>query len=508
MDLQHAEPATRVRGWGRIASRADEARRQAATNQVAGAWTDRYAHRLVATDVGAIVVALAAALAIHLATGGRDLVSGEFQPDYVAVTMVIGAAWITALSLWKTRDRRRIGVGNAEFVRVFHATWKLFAAIAIIAYLLRMELGRTYLGVALALGLALLLLNRLAWRRWLHARRRKGEYSSPTLIIGHRDKAAGLIDLFHSNPDAGYTVVGVCVPTGDVGTDETVGGVPILGSMENAARVAVQVGASAVAVSGSDTITSETVRRLGWDLEGKGIDLALTLTLLDVAGPRVHMQPVNGLPLMYVDEPRFSGRKYIAKTVFDVVSAAVLVTLLSPLLLAIGIAVKVTSPGPVFYQQERVGRNGRTFKMLKFRSMVTNAHERLAEVLESEGVSGVGMFYKPKNDPRVTKVGKFIRRYSLDELPQLFNVLRGDMSLVGPRPQIWAEVAQYDRTAHRRLLVKPGLTGLWQVSGRNSLGLTESIRMDVSYVENWTLFGDITILARTFRAMIGGEGAY
>ena len=255
-------------------------------------------------------------------------------------------------------------------------------------------------------------------------------------------------------------------------------------------------------------ITAEAVRRLGWDLEGTGIDLALAVALTDVAGPRVLMRPVNGLPLMYVDEPHFTGLKFVAKSVFDWVGAICVTILLSPVLLAVAVAVTTTSRGPVFYMQERVGRDGRHFRMIKFRSMVTGAHDHLAEVLALEGVESVGMFYKPKNDPRVTPVGRFIRKYSLDELPQLFNVLRGDMSLVGPRPQIDNEVVQYDRTAHRRLLVKPGLTGLWQVSGRSDLSIEDGIRMDVYYVENWSLFGDMLILARTAKTILAAHGAY
>ena len=220
------------------------------------------------------------------------------------------------------------------------------------------------------------------------------------------------------------------------------------------------------------------------------------------------MRPVSGLPLMYVDEARFTGGKYIAKSLFDGVMAVLITLVLLPVLAAVAISVRVTSPGPVLYRQERIGKDGKRFRIFKFRTMVLGAEQRLAEVLADQGVTSVGMFYKPKNDPRVTPVGKLLRRTSLDELPQLFNVLLGDMSLVGPRPQIDAEVAQYDRTAHRRLLVKPGLTGLWQVSGRSGLAPEDGIRLDVSSVENWTLFGDLMILARTAKAIVRADGAY
>lgn len=471
-------------------------------------WSTSYTGRLIVTDAVAVVLALSVAYLVRFDVEGLPTVSGEFSPSYLSVAIVLAVSWLAALALGRTRDRRVLGNGPTEYARVFGVTWRLFALVAVIAYLFRMEIGRGYLGLAAPLGLGLLLLERFVWRQWLSRRRRNGDFQSGIVVIGHRDKAARLIEEFGRNPGVGFRVDGVCVPTGEVAEGETIHGVPVLGSMEHAAAAAELVGASAVAVTGADAITAEAVRRLGWDLEGKGIDLVLTLSLIDVAGPRVLMQPVSGLPLMYVDEARFTGGRYVAKSMFDWLTAALITVVLSPLLVVLAVLVATTSRGPVFYTQERIGKDGRRFRMMKFRSMVTDAHLRLEEVLALEGVDKVGMFYKPKNDPRVTRVGRFLRRYSLDELPQLFNVLRGDMSLVGPRPQIDAEVAQYDRAAHRRLLVKPGLTGLWQVSGRSALAPEAGIRMDVNYVENWTLFGDVLILARTAKVVVGGQGAY
>ena len=441
-------------------------------------------------------------------TVGGGAVGGDLSPSYLAVSVGLAVAWLLALVLVHSRDRRVVGSGGAEYQRVFAATWRLFALVAIVAYLLKMQIGRGYLAVAAPLGLALLVAGRAGWRRRLRRRQDRGELRSGIVVIGHRAKAARLIDELNHAPHSGYTVVGVCVPSGEVAPNERILGVPVLGSMRDAARAAVDVGAAAVAVSGSDAVTSETVRQLGWDLEGTGIDLALTLALLDVAGPRVLLSPVGDLPLMYVDEARFSGSRYVLKSVFDWVAALGVAVVLAPVLLAIAILVKATSAGPVFYTQERVGKDGRHFRMVKFRSMRRDAHAMLDDVLRAEGATGVGLFYKPRNDARVTKVGRVLRRYSLDELPQLFNVLNGTMSLVGPRPQIDAEVALYDRRASRRLLVKPGLTGLWQVSGRSDLPPDEAIRLDVRYVENWTLVGDLLILARTVRAMFAAQGAY
>ncbi|MDM7855462.1 sugar transferase [Cellulomonas alba] len=471
-------------------------------------WASSYASRIAVSDAVCVVFAMVVAYVVRFDPSRGTVVAGDFAPSYLSLSVGLAVAWLVALAVVRSRDRRVVGAGPGEYQRVFTATWRLFALVAIAAYMLKMQIGRGYLAIAAPLGLALLLTGRAAWRRWLRRMRDQGEFRSGIVVIGHRAKAARLIEELNHAPHSGYTVVGVCVPEGEVAPNERIHGVPVLGSMNDAAHAAVDVGAAAVAVSGSDAVTSEAVRQLGWDLEGTGIDLALTLALLDVAGPRVMLSPVNDLPLMYVDEPRFSGGRYVLKSAFDWVTALAITVVISPLLITIAVLVKATSPGPVFYRQERVGKDGRHFGMVKFRSMRRDAHSMLEAVLAAEGADSLGLFYKPKNDPRVTKVGRVLRRYSLDELPQLLNVLNGTMSLVGPRPQIDAEVALYDRRASRRLLVKPGLTGLWQVSGRSDLPPDEAIRLDVRYVENWTLFGDLLIMARTVKAMFAAEGAY
>jgi exopolysaccharide biosynthesis polyprenyl glycosylphosphotransferase len=471
------------------------------------AWWQRYASRVLITDAVAIYIAVFTAYVVRFDGEGSARVSGEFSPSYIVVSIVLMWAWIAALLIGRTQERRAIGDGPTEYQRVASVTWRLFAAIAVVAYLLRMEIGRSFLGIAFPLGLGLILLGRVVWRSWLTHQRAGGAFVSKVLVVGHRKKAERFLVDIRANNSSGFVVVGVCLPEAEMG-DQKIEGAPVLGSMDEAGGLAKHHAVDMVAVVGSDAITADAVKVLGWDLEGAGIDLALTTALGDIAGPRVVVQPVNGLPLIYVDEPHFSGPKYALKSVVDWIVAFLITVALFPLLAVVAASVAVTSPGGVFYSQERIGVRGQTFRMLKFRSMTSDAHDRLQEVLESQGQGDVGLFYKPKNDPRVTPVGRFIRKHSIDELPQLFNVLRGEMSLVGPRPQIDQEVALYDRKAHRRLLVKPGLTGLWQVSGRSELTPEEGIRMDVYYVENWTLFGDLVILARTARVVLTGEGAY
>jgi exopolysaccharide biosynthesis polyprenyl glycosylphosphotransferase len=260
-----------------------------------------------------------------------------------------------------------------------------------------------------------------------------------------------------------------------------------------------------VIVVGSDT-SSSRINDLSWRLD-PGQQLVVAPQLVGVAGSRIHTRPVSGLPLIHVETPSYDGPKRFAKRAFDLVLGLGLLFLLWPLFLVTAIMITLTSRGPVFYGQERIGLSGEPFTMLKFRSMVTDADAHLAKLLAEQGTDGTPLF-KVKDDPRVTRVGRVLRRYSIDELPQLLNVIRGDMSLVGPRPQRDGEVRLYDTKAGRRLVVKPGMSGLWQVSGRSNLSWEDAIRLDLYYVENWSITNDIIILLRTARAVVAADGAY
>jgi len=281
--------------------------------------------------------------------------------------------------------------------------------------------------------------------------------------------------------------------------------VPV-GGMDDVVSLATDLGADTIAVTSASETAAQYLRQLSWQLEGSGIELLVAPGLIEVAGPRLHIRPFEGLPLLSVEQPRFEGWGRMVKGGIDRCAAVAALLLLAPVLLTIAAAVRLTSPGPVLYRQERVGVNGRTFTMLKFRSMVVDAEERL-EQIQAANISD-GLLFKMRDDPRVTPVGRWLRRLSLDELPQLLNVLGGSMSMVGPRPPLPTEVAQYDSQVRRRLLVKPGLTGLWQISGRSDLPWEEAVRLDLRYVENWSLALDALILWKTFRAVLSSSGAY
>jgi exopolysaccharide biosynthesis polyprenyl glycosylphosphotransferase len=282
--------------------------------------------------------------------------------------------------------------------------------------------------------------------------------------------------------------------------------VPIVGSLGSITGALLEVQADTVAVAASPGVSGEALRKLSYELEGTGVDLLVAPALTNVTGTRVTIRPMAGLPLMHLEEPELTGARQLVKTVFDLAVASMLLVLLAPLLLALCLVIRLTSSGPAIFKQERVGRAGTTFRLWKFRSMYADAEQRLADLQHLNEHDGV--LFKVRNDPRITPIGRFIRKYSLDELPQLVNVLRGEMSIVGPRPPLPSEVTRYEGHAHRRLLVKPGITGLWQVSGRSDLSWDDTVRLDLQYVENWSLGLDLSVLARTVTAVLRGSGAY
>jgi len=470
-----------------------------------GSWQTAYRRRLVRTDV-VVVVTAAVAAAVVRGVVVTQHATASVLGDQVLCVVVLVTAWLGSLWAGRAYDVRVFASGPAEYQRVFDASWRLVAPLALLALLLARPGISTFLLVAVPTGVVALLLGRWLCRGWLHRRRREGGCVTLVLAVGLRDQVERLVHELNDRT-SGYRVIGVCVPTSDdVRPGEEILGVPVLGDLRTAGTMAAQVGADCVAVSGSDAITADVVRRLGWELEPVGVDLMLTAELADVAGPRITVTPEQSVSLLHVDAPRFTGPRYVLKSVVDWAGAALITLLLLPLMTVVALAVRLTSRGPVLFRQDRVGRDGRTFEMLKFRSMRQGA-DREHTVLAGPS-DGDGVLFKLREDPRVTTVGKVLRRLSLDELPQLFNVLAGQMSLVGPRPPLPSEVSQYEARVRRRLRVKPGLTGLWQVGGRSDLSWEEGVRLDVFYAENWTVFGDLLILARTAKAVVTGRGAY
>ena len=468
-------------------------------------WAIAFSRFVTASD---FFVVLIATVSTHVLWFGfqQVLVAApiEFGIDYLFFSGALVVAWMIALTASGSRDTRILGTDSTEYRRVVNSTLLLFGGIGVFAAMTQTDIARGYLLTAFPLGLALLLASRWNWRRWLHVRRRRGEFSFRVLIIGNSESVRELAASLAVRPDAGYHVVGALVTDGASGTIQ---GVPVVRITRDTlfARLA-DFTQDTVIVVGSDELDANSINELSWRLDA-GQHLVVAPQLVGVAGSRIHTRPVAGLPLIHVETPSYDGPKLFLKRALDIVGSGVLLLVLAPLFLVTALLIKLASPGPVFYRQERIGLSGEPFHILKFRSMVMDADARLAALLREQG-NGDTPLFKVKHDPRITPIGRFIRRYSIDELPQLFNVFRGDMSLVGPRPQVDPEVRQYDSKASRRLAVKPGMSGLWQVSGRSNLSWEDSIRLDLYYVENWSVTSDLVILLRTARAVLAHDGAY
>jgi exopolysaccharide biosynthesis polyprenyl glycosylphosphotransferase len=467
----------------------------------------QYRDLLLITDTVVIIVAVLAAIAVRFAAVGDTASTSRFSLEWTVVPILIVVVWLGALTAFRTRDAHVVGVGALEYKRVLNATATAFGSFAIVVLLLQLIDNRSYFVVAAPLGAVGLLVGRWGWRKWLLAQRRRGRYLAPALVVGSRAEVLFVAEQILRYSGAGFCLVGAAVDDDDR-DDLVVQGtrIPVVGGVGDAATAAAACHADTVIVAGPYGGGSQTIRELSWKLEGTATELVLASQLTDVAGPRIHFRPVEGLPLLHVEIPTFDGWRHVVKRTFDIVFAGTALVLLAPVLLIIAVVIALDDGGPVLFRQTRCGRNGDTFEMIKFRSMVKTAEQDLAGLLDRD--EGGGVLFKLRDDPRVTHVGRVLREHSLDELPQFWNILVGDMSVVGPRPPLVCEVELYDGKARRRLMIKPGLTGLWQISGRSDLSWEESVRLDLYYVENWSLTGDLMIIWRTAKTVIKANGAY
>jgi exopolysaccharide biosynthesis polyprenyl glycosylphosphotransferase len=464
--------------------------------------------RIGLTDLVVIIWAVMGAQLIRFGqSAAQATLSAEhansLQPLYTLFSVVLIGAWVLLLHLHRAYDHRVLGHGSEEYKAVATASFQLFGGLAVVSYVLRLDVARGYVAMALPAGIITLLVSRWLWRKWLTLHRVQGLLSASVLVVGDQEHLASLIRALDSVPEAGYRVVAACCGDAD---RSSFGPIPILGDESQAAEIAREIGVTTVACTSSSRFGADGLRRLGWALEGQEVDLVVAPGLTDVAGPRVLTRPVAGLSLLHVDEPVFEGIRLAVKDTFDRCAALFLLILLSPLFAVVAVLIKKDRKGPVFYRQERVGKDGTSFPMLKFRTMLVGAEAMLPSLKDRS--EGQGPLFKLRDDPRITNIGAKLRRYSLDELPQLINALRGEMSLVGPRPPLPSEVEAYEHDVRRRLLVKPGMTGLWQINGRSDLSWDESVRFDLYYVENWSVMSDLMILWRTGRAVIHASGAY
>jgi exopolysaccharide biosynthesis polyprenyl glycosylphosphotransferase len=464
------------------------------------AWEIRYARAAVCGDL--LIAALVFAVGVLIGFGNT--------PDNHSLALLTGGgAWLClAASMIAVRgwEAAYLGHGSEEFSRLLRALFSTSVLVGLVGLAFQVSATRPWVFGMIPVAGAGVAVYRRALRQVLYRRRVHGGCTHQVLAVGAVAAVTDLIERTRRDLHHGWVVAAACTPEGTgPGGASDVDGVPVIGDLDATVRAVDSGDFRVVAVAPSDGWSPRRLHQLAWDLEGQGIELVVHPGLMEVQGPRLHVAPVDGLPLLRLTEPKFTGAARVLKAAMDKIGAAALLLMTGPLLLIVYLAVRVDG-GPGFFRQTRVGLGGRPFRMVKFRSMRVGADRDKHRLTGAN--DGNGPLFKMKADPRVTRVGALLRRYSLDELPQLFNVLAGSMSLVGPRPPLPDEVATYTRVARRKLLVKPGLTGLWQISGRSDLSWEDSVRLDLRYVENWTLALDGLILWKTVRAVRRGDGAY
>ena len=471
-----------------------------------GGWDRAHAWLLVAIDVAAISVGVLVAISLGMVSVRQSFRSGDdVAVDRVIADLAVVLGWPAMLGASRAYDRRSLGYGSEEYRVVVLAAARLLSILAIAVFVFDAPIRTDFVLTALGIGTVGSLVGRRLARKSLHRRRADGRDTSRVLVVGSPASVASLREGLEAIAYSGLRVEAAIVPDPALVGTLLPADIPVVGTPADLLTAMDEVRADAVAIADSSTLDAPAVRRLAWSLEGRNVDLLVVPTITDVVGPRIVVRPVGPIPLLYVEEPELTGPNRVAKALFDRLAALLALVVLGPVILGLALAVRVTSRGPAFYLQDRVGLDGRPFRIVKLRTMTVGADDGKADLAEALGAPRL---FKMTDDPRITPLGRTLRRWSLDELPQLWNVLKGDMSLVGPRPGLPDEVAGYEEDMTRRLLVRPGMTGLWQVSGRSDLAWDETVRLDLHYVDNWSLALDLQILFRTLAVVARGDGAY
>ncbi|MGI8754673.1 MAG: sugar transferase [Acidimicrobiales bacterium] len=469
-------------------------------------WQRRQILGTIGADALAMAMAWYLTYLLAVSQLGWDL-SRTTSRAYLLGGVAGTVAWVTVIALARGYDRRIIGISTDEYRRVLSGTCWFAAVTAVAAFYATVPLSRAFTVIVTVGAGSGSLMFRNGIRRWMHRQRRRGRCTKRVVVVGRQATAQALVRHFQESSIAEMTVVGLCVPeAGDGSAPGSLDGVSILGRPEDVWVQALHARADAIAIADTDALSPSQVKTLAWHLEGHGVEVMVVPAVTDVAGPRIQFRLAAGLPLIYLDEPRFGVVARTLKATFDRVLAAFTLIVTAPAMLVIAVVIRLADRGPALFRQTRVGLDGRHFTIVKFRTMVQDAEERLSAVQHLNEHDG--LLFKIRDDPRITPVGRFLRRWSLDELPQMANVLAGQMSIVGPRPPLPSEVERYDARVRRRLRVKPGLTGLWQVSGRSELSWDEGIRLDLEYIEQWSLLLDLVVLVRTARAVVHRAGAH
>ena len=480
-------------------------------------WRYLYVAALVAVDVLVMLLSLVICFAFN--PGAYDTVTRAMPIwAFLLAYCVIG---LLCLAFAGAYHRHVMAEGYELYTKLINAAIFTIVLASCVAFMLNLQLPRTALIIAPLVGLVCELVARWMMRCLLHHHRRRGECKYTTVIVGSSEGINRTLRLMRRNSALGYMPVAVCPIAPDPSVDDAyvvTNFVPdpniegadklrVLSFGSRFARTIERMGVQEVYIADVLSRDSKLLHAMSLAIESLGIELAISVSLADVGGHRLHLRNSAEQQVLIASLPQYRTTTYVIKRIIDIVLSAVALIVSSPIMLGVAIAIKLDDGGPVLFKQTRVGIHGKPFTMYKFRSMVTNAEEIKAKLAAESGQTNRFIF-KLKDDPRITKVGKFIRKTSLDEFPQFFNVFKGDMSLVGPRPALPDEVARYGSLYSTRLLVKPGITGPWQVSGRSDLSQEQSEFLDVSYIENWSITGDLAILAKTVMVVFRGTGSY
>jgi exopolysaccharide biosynthesis polyprenyl glycosylphosphotransferase len=468
-------------------------------------WRWRYTVGLLTADL--VAGLLACAVCVMARPHGNDWIEVlDLRIHYWVLAAVSVPVWIISMAVAGAYRISRAAEGLKDYRVPVVTALRLTAAVAVGSFALKAPLSRGLIVVYFPTLVVVAFLGRWAARQVLTLVRRRGRALHAVVLAGEAESVEKFAQHLSRKPSHGYRVVAVCLPRSEVVSNIPASPFPIAGTPDELLRVASEVGADSVAVVGQGRFVDTTLQQVAWQFERSGIDLLVAPDIVDLAGPRIRVTPLTGLPLLHITEPRVTSVPRTLKSLYERALAVPLLLIAGPFMIAAALAVLLDSGRPVLYHQTRVGHGGRPFRMLKLRTMHPDADIYLDTVLDLNEQDGA--LFKIRKDPRVTSVGRWLRKHSFDELPQLINVLKGDMVLVGPRPCLEREMAQFSQASYRRFLVKPGLTGLWQVSGRADVPWEEAVRLDLYYVENWSPLMDLQIVYRTILVVVGGRGAY
>lgn len=487
-----AEQVEHTSSWfGQVLPRTSEAARGALT--------------VAQVALDTVIIVMSSALAV----AGREVLAffpraEQIDENVAPAALIIPVCWL--LSLWAVGayNQKSHGSGMVEYNRVMAGSLSTAAVLGVGAYLVQYDLSRGFYLLMFVTGVPLLMLGRFLLRRLVRQLHTRGKLMTHTIVAGAPDHVSDLLRILRRERWLGYDVIGVLLPAGN--TVSTLHRCPVLGRPQDALAVIEATNVSAIIFAEGSFGRAVEFNRLARELEDTNAQTIVVPALVNISADRLITRPVAGIPLVFVERPQTARAGSWGKRFFDVVGSACLLVVFAPLLGIAALAIKYDDGGPVFFRQQRVGRGAKPFLCNKLRSMSVDAEQRRASLEQNNQCDET--LFKMADDPRVTRVGKFLRRYSIDEVPQLLNVLRGEMSLVGPRPALPSEVDAYDEHVRRRLAVRPGMTGLWQVSGRSDLPWEDAVRLDLYYVDNWSMAQDVNILLRTFSAVLRARGAY